>query len=92
MDEKTISGGSGPSLSWGRTVFAEKKEETYEKTTFEHFLCPGPVPEFAAGGIVCWGYGRGLEIEQFEKAQMRRYCSKLRSQSGAEEKNDKHSA
>ena len=46
----------------------------------------------AAGGIVCWGYGRGLEIEQFEKAQMRRYCSKLRSQSGAEEKNDKHSA
>ena len=46
----------------------------------------------AAGGIVCWGYGRGLEIEQFEKAQMRRYCSKLRSQSGAEEENDKHSA
>ena len=46
----------------------------------------------AAGGIVCWGYGRGLEIEQCEKAQMRRYCSKLRSQSGAEEENDKHSA
>lgn len=21
----------------------------------------------AAGGIVCWGYGRGLEIEQAEK-------------------------
>ena len=46
----------------------------------------------AAGGIVCWGYGRGLEIEQFEKVQMRRCCSKLRSQSGAEEENDKHSA
>ena len=47
----------------------------------------------AAGGIVCWGYGRGLEIEQFEKAQMRRYCRKLKScQSGAEEENDKHSA
>ena len=50
MDEKTISGGSGPSLSWGRTVFAEKKEETYEKTTFEHFLCPVPVPDAAADG------------------------------------------
>lgn len=24
----------------------------------------------AAGGIVCWGYGRGLEIEQAEKAQL----------------------
>lgn len=46
----------------------------------------------AAGGIVCWGYGRGLEIEQAEKARLRRYCSKLRSQSGAEEENDKHSA
>lgn len=46
----------------------------------------------AAGGIVCWGYGRGLEIEQAERAQLRRYCSKLRSQSGAEEKNDRHSA
>lgn len=46
----------------------------------------------AAGGIVCWGYGRGLEIEQAEKAQLRRYCRKLRSQSGAEEKNDRHSA
>ena len=46
----------------------------------------------AAGGIVCWGYGRGLEIEQAEKAQMRRYCRKLRSQSTAEEKNDRHSA
>ena len=43
----------------------------------------------AAGGIVCWGYGRGLEIEQ---AELRRYCRKLRSQSGAEEKNDRHSA
>lgn len=28
----------------------------------------------AAGGIVCWGYGRGLEIEQAEKAQLRRYA------------------
>ena len=46
----------------------------------------------AAGGIVCWGYGRGVAIEQAEKAQMCRYCSKLRSQSGAEEKNDRHSA
>ena len=46
----------------------------------------------AGGGIVWWGFGRGLEIEQFEMAQMRRYCSKLRSQSGAEEENDKHSA
>ena len=46
----------------------------------------------AAGGIVCWGDGRGRAIEQFEQAQMRRYCSKLRSQSGAEEENDKHSA
>ena len=46
----------------------------------------------AAGGIVCWGYGRGLEIEQAEKARLRRYCSKLRSQSGAEEENDKQSA
>lgn len=47
----------------------------------------------AAGGIVCWGYGRGLEIEQAEKAQLRRYCRKLkRCQSGAEEKNDRHSA
>lgn len=26
----------------------------------------------AAGGIVCWGYGRGLEIERAEKAQLRR--------------------
>lgn len=42
----------------------------------------------AAGGIVCWGYGRGLEIERAEKAQLRRYCRRLRSQSGAEEKND----
>ena len=41
----------------------------------------------AAGGIVCW------EIEQAEKAQLRRYCRKLKScQSGAEEKNDRHSA
>ena len=47
----------------------------------------------AAGGIVCWGYGRGLEIEQAEKAQLRRYCRKLkRCQSGAKEKNDRHSA
>ena len=47
----------------------------------------------AAGGIVCWGYGRGLEIEQVERAQLRRYCRKLKScQSGAEEKNDRHSA
>ena len=47
----------------------------------------------AAGGIVCWGYGRGLEIEQFEKAQLRRYCRKLKScQRAAEEKNDRHSA
>ena len=45
----------------------------------------------AAGGIVCWGYGRGLEIEQFEKAQLRRYCRKLKScQRAAEEKNDRH--
>lgn len=33
----------------------------------------------AAGGIVCWGYGRGLEIERAEKAQLRRYCRKLKS-------------
>ena len=47
----------------------------------------------AAGGIVCWGYGRGLEIERAEKAQMRRYCRKLKScQRAAEEKNDRHSA
>ena len=47
----------------------------------------------AAGGIVCWGYGRGLEIERAEKAQLRRYCRKLKScQRAAEEKNDKHSA
>ena len=47
----------------------------------------------AAGGIVCWGYGRGLEIEQAEKAQMRRYCRKPKScQRAAEEKNDRHSA
>lgn len=47
----------------------------------------------AAGGIVCWGYGRGFEIERAEKAQLRRYCRKLkRCQSGAEEKNDRHSA
>ena len=47
----------------------------------------------AAGGIVCWGYGRGLEIEQAEKAQLRRYCRKLKScQRAAEEKNDRHSA
>ena len=47
----------------------------------------------AAGGIVCWGYGRGLEIEQVERAQLRRYCRKLKScQRAAEEKNDKHSA
>ena len=47
----------------------------------------------AAGGIVCWGYGRGLEIEQAEKAQLRRHCRKLKScQSRAEEKNDRHSA
>lgn len=26
----------------------------------------------AAGGIVCWGYGRGLEIERAEKAHLRR--------------------
>ena len=40
----------------------------------------------AAGGIVCWGYGRGLE-------QLRRYCRKLKScQRAAEEKNDRHSA
>ena len=46
----------------------------------------------AAGGIVCWGYGRGLEIERAEKAQMRRYCRKLKScQRAAEEKNDRHS-
>ena len=32
-----------------------------------------------AGGIVCWGYGRGLEIEQYEKAQLRRYCRKLKN-------------
>lgn len=48
---------------------------------------------FDAGGIVCWGYGRGLEIERAEKAQLRRYCRKLKScQRAAEEKNDKHSA
>ena len=47
----------------------------------------------AAGGIVCWGYGRGLEIEQAEKAQLRRYCRKLkRCQRAVEEKNDRHSA
>ena len=47
----------------------------------------------AAGGIVCWGYGRGLEIERAEKAQLRRYCRKLKScQRAAEEKNDRHSA
>lgn len=47
----------------------------------------------AVGGIVCWGYGRGLEIERAEKAQLRRYCRKLKScQRAAEEKNDKHSA
>ena len=44
----------------------------------------------AAGGIVCWGYGRGLEIERAEKAQMRRYCRKLKScQRAAEEKNER---
>lgn len=43
----------------------------------------------AAGGIVCWG----LEIERAEKAQMRRYCRKLKScQRAAEEKDDRHSA
>ena len=42
----------------------------------------------AAGGIV-WG----LEIERAEKAQLRRYCRKLKScQRAAEEKNDRHSA
>lgn len=47
----------------------------------------------AAGGIVCWGYGRGLEIERAEKAQLRRYCRKLKScQRAAEEKSDRHSA
>ena len=47
----------------------------------------------AAGGIICWGYGRGLEIEQAEKAQRRRYCQKLkRCQRAVEEKNDRHSA
>lgn len=47
----------------------------------------------AAGGIVCWGYGRGLEIEQAEKAQLRRYYRRLKScQRTAEEKNDRHSA
>ena len=47
----------------------------------------------AAGGIVCWGYGRGLEIERAEKAQLRRYCRRLKScQRAAEEKNDRHSA
>lgn len=47
----------------------------------------------AAGGIVCWGYGRGLEIEQAEKAQLRRHCRKLKScQRAADEKNDRHSA
>ena len=41
----------------------------------------------------CWGYGRGLEIERAEKAQLRRYCRKLKScQRAAEEKNDRHSA
>ena len=48
---------------------------------------------FDTGGIVCWGYGRGLEIERAEKAQLRRYCRKLKScQRAAEEKNDRHSA
>lgn len=47
----------------------------------------------AAGGIVCWGYGRGLEIEQAEKEQLRRYYRRLKSrQRAAEEKNDRHSA
>ena len=47
----------------------------------------------AAGGIVCWGYGRGLEIEQAEKAQLRRYYRRLKSRLRAEEeKNDSHSA
>ena len=47
----------------------------------------------AAGGIVCWGCGRGLEIKQAEKAQLRRYCRKLKSsQRAAEEKNDRRSA
>ena len=51
------------------------------------------IPVLAAGGIVCWGYGRGLEIERAEKAQLRRYCRKLKScQRAAEEKNDRHSA
>ena len=43
--------------------------------------------------LLAWGYGRGLEIERAEKAQMRRYCRKLKScQRAAEEKNDRHSA
>ena len=47
----------------------------------------------AAGGIVCWGYGRGLEIEWAEKEPLRRYCRRLPScQRAAEEKNDSHSA
>ena len=47
----------------------------------------------AADGIVCCVYGRGLEIERAEKAQLRRYCRKLKScQRAAEEKNDRHSA
>ena len=47
----------------------------------------------AAGGFVCWGFGRGLEFVRAEMAQLRRYCRKLKScQRAAEEKNDKHSA
>ena len=45
----------------------------------------------AAGGIVCWGYGRGLEIERAEKAQLRRYCRKQeRCQRAAVEENGRN--
>ena len=47
----------------------------------------------AAGGIVCWSYGGGLEFARAEMALLRRYCRRLKScQRAAEEKNDRHSA
>ena len=40
----------------------------------------------ATGGIVCWGYGRGLEIEQFEKAPVLPEVEELPEGGGREER------
>jgi hypothetical protein len=40
----------------------------------------------AAGGIVCWGYGRGLEIERAEKAPVLPQAEELPEGGGREER------